>query len=297
MACSLLYIEALYYSNKIAKYMKKTIKKILNISKKIVIYIGIVCVLALVIFRPKNKGLEVVFLDVGQGDASLILTPDKQTILIDGGPDNKVLQGLGKNLSFYRRKIDYLIISHYHDDHIIGSIEIFKRYRVKNLVYSGKESDSMLMSELLKIASEQGAALSPLESQARISLGRDCLLSILNPAIFEVKDDPNNSLVSRLDCDQKSFLFAGDNGTAVEKVLITSNWPLKADIFKASHHGSNTSNSEDFLRAVAPDSIVVSVGEDNRFGHPGGYFLDRAGALGIPVFRTDYKGDFKIHVK
>jgi len=241
--------------------------------------------------------LQVIFLDVGQGDSSLIKAPDGSVVLIDGGPDNKVLRGLGNNLPFYRRRLDFVILSHYHDDHFIGLIEIIKRYRVGTLIYSGKPLDSPLMEELIDTAAKRGVRLKTLENQANLSFDADCALSLLNPAILAVKDDPNNSLIARLDCRGRSFLFAGDNGTPVEKSLSASGWPLDSDIFKASHHGSNTSNATAFLEKISPRVIVVSVGADNRFGHPGSFFLDRAAALNIPIKRTDREGEVKFFVK
>ena len=256
-----------------------------------------IIMLILAIFKYGLPELKVVFLDVGQGDSALIKAPNGQIVLIDGGPDNKVLRGLGKNLPFYHRNLDFLVISHYHDDHITGLIEIIRRYRVKALIYSGKIPDSPLILDLLEVASQYKVELRPINSQVEIIFGPDCRLNFLNPGILVAKDDSNESLVARLNCDNRSFLFAGDNGAALESAIINSGWSLKADVFKASHHGSNTSNSLSFLEKVAPHFIVVSVGTDNRFGHPGPFFLERAAALGIPVKRTDQDGDIKIFAK
>ncbi len=276
--------------------MEHNNKKVFNIGKKISLIVlsasGLILMIFF-IFSYKSGSAELAFLDVGQGDSALIKTPDGQIVLIDGGPDNKVLRGLGKNMPFYRRRIDFMIISHYHDDHIAGLIEIIRRYQVKTLVYSGKEPDNLLIAELLRIASENKILLKSLDNQMNISFSPDCRLDILNPAALYIKEDPNNSLVSRLDCSGQRFLFAGDNGSAAEKALLASGWTLKADVFKASHHGSNTSNSEDFLEGISPRIIIVSVGRDNRFGHPGTVFLDRASNLDIPYKRTDIEGNIK----
>lgn len=271
-----------------------------NIIRKVALVSSAVFGFILIIFIVlgcQNHRLELVFLDVGQGDSTLIKTPDGQTVLIDGGPDNKVLRGLGKNLPFYRRSIDFMILSHYHDDHITGLIEIIKRYQVRTLIYSGQDSDSLLISELLRVVSQYKVELKVLNGQAGLSFGPTCNLNLLNPTILGIKEDPNNSLVFRLDCDGRSFLLAGDNGSAAEKALLTSGWPLEADIFKASHHGSNTSNGAAFLEKINPRLIIISVGADNRFGHPGSFFLERATALDIPIKRTDIEGDVKIFAK
>lgn len=274
-------------------------RKLLNISHKVfrtaLFLAAFFLIYCLILASKKAKG--VIFLDVGQGDASLIKTPNGRVVLLDGGPDNRVLWGLGKNLPFYRRRIDFLVLSHYHDDHITGLIEVIKRYRVGTLIFSGESSDSLLMRELWETARRYGVKLQILDSRADLTFGSDCNLSLLNSAILGVKKDPNNSLAARFDCRGRSFLFSGDNGSAVEKILSVSGWPLAADVFKASHHGSNTSNSLDFLEKVAPRLIVVSVGEENRFGHPGVSFLERAASLGIPLERTDQTGEARILVR
>ncbi len=237
--------------------------------------------------------LEVDFLDVGQGDAILIKTPSNEAILIDGGPDNKVLWRLGENLSFYQRRIDYLILSHYHDDHAVGLIEILKRYRVGHLIYAGGISSSPVITELLDIAQSRKVELIPLDGEFQVSYGNDCRLDLLNPFVLGVKDDPNNSLVARLSCVGRTFLFSGDNSQSVEKILINSDWDIRADILKSSHHGSNSANSELFLRAVNPQFMVISVGADNRFGHPSPRIIELASVLGIDVKRTDESGSVK----
>lgn len=244
-----------------------------------------------------KKAPGVIFLDVGQGDASLIKAPGGQVILLDGGPDNQVLWGLGKNLPFYRRRIDFLVLSHYHDDHLMGLIEIIKRYRVGTLIFSGESPDSLLVQELLRIARKYGVKLQTLDGRANLAFDSNCNLSLLNPVILGIKKDPNNSLAARLDCHGQSFLFSGDNGLAVEKALLGSDWPLTANVFKASHHGSNTSNGLNFLEKVAPRLVVVSVGKENRFGHPGVSFLERAASLGLSITRTDQAGEIKILIK
>lgn len=283
-----------------SKKPTKKSAKFFRVGKRIILIVAIIIGLILVIstiLKHPGHGLELVFLDVGQGDSALIKTPGGQTVLIDGGPDNKVLQGLGKNMSFYRRRLDFIIISHYHDDHITGLIEIIKRYRVGTIIYSDKAPDSLLIAELLRVAVQHNVKLQILGGQAEVSFSPNCNLSLLNPDILGVKEDPNNSLVARLSCANRRVLFAGDNNSAVEKVLLASDWPLKADILKASHHGSNTSNSAAWLETVAPSLIAVSVGADNRFGHPGKFFLDRAAALKLPVKRTDAAGNLKISLK
>jgi competence protein ComEC len=270
----------------------------LNKNKRRILLSIIFCVVSwsvifyLVNQRPRR--LEVDFLDVGQGDATLIKIPDGPTILIDGGPDNKVLRRLGENLPFYSRQIDFIILSHYHDDHAAGLVEVLKRYKIHNLIYAAAVPPSSILAEMGVAMQEQKITPLALDSQARISWGANCFLDLLNPVILGIKDDPNNSLVVKLDCEAQKFLFTGDDSAVVEKALLASGRDWRADIFKAAHHGSNSANSELFLNAVSPQLLVISVGADNRFGHPSPKILERAVDLGIKIKRTDREGDIRI---
>ena len=109
-----------------------------------------------------------------------------------------------------------------------------------------------------------------------------------------MKVDPNNSLTVKLNCAGAKFLFSGDNSATIEKALLKTGLDLRADVLKASHHGSNSANSEAFLRAVNPKLLVISVGADNKFGHPSPLVLERAASLNINVKRTDQDGSVKI---
>jgi len=252
--------------------------------------------LLIFIFFSKNRfdRLEVDFLDVGQGDAALVKIPGGKIILIDGGPDNLVLRRLGEVLPFYRRRIDLIILSHYHDDHAAGLVEIVKRYKVKDLVYAAGSPSTAIMEALRETAIRRKTAIRQLETGAVWNFGADCSLSLFNPASWGVKKDANNSLVARLAGDRQTFLFTGDNSKAVEKALIASGRDLTAAVLKASHHGSNSANSEEFLRAVNPRVMVISVGADNKFGHPNPAVLGLAAVLKITVERTDELGNILI---
>ena len=242
----------------------------------------------------KPQELEVDFLDVGQGDAALIKLPNGEVTLIDGGPDNRVLRRLGENLPFYRRQIDYIILSHYHDDHTTGLVEILKRYKVKNIIYAAGITSSPIINELLTVAKDKSVSMLALSNKIKIPYNNGCFMNLLNPASLGVKDDSNNSLVARLNCGSEGFLFSGDNSSAVEKILVNSGWNLRAAVFKASHHGSNSANSELFLMAVNPRLMVISVGADNKFGHPSPKIMARATDLQINTERTDKLGTVRV---
>ncbi len=237
---------------------------------------------------------EIDFFDVGQGDASLIKLANNKVILIDGGPNNLILKRLGEELPFYRRKIDLIILSHFHDDHIIGLIEVIKRYQVGSIIYLKSEVNSKLLGLFISLAKEKNIKLISLEDRATISYSPGCSLELINPFIFGIGKDDNNSIVAKLSCPPLSALFSGDNNFKVEEALIKAGENLKSKILKASHHGSKTANSEAFLKAVSPSIFIIPVGADNRFNHPSPEILDRVRALGLLTKRTDQEGNIKI---
>ena len=243
--------------------------------------------------------LEIDFFDVGQGDAALIKLPNKETVLVDGGPDNLILKRLGATLPFYQREIDLIIISHFHDDHITGLIEVMERYKIGRIIYmkgeryAGTKDSPELWQAFIAKANEKKIDLLAVANQAEINYSPDCGLKIINPLSLGLKEDDNNSLVFKLNCQTTSALFTGDNSLKVEAALLKTaeNWSAK--ILKASHHGSKSANSEEFIRAVKPSFLVISVGAKNKFGHPSPEIIDRAGKLDINIKRTDQAGTIK----
>lgn len=236
----------------------------------------------------------VVFFDVGQGDSALIRTPTGKNILIDAGADNLTLERLGEFLPYFSRRLDYVIVSHYHDDHIGALREIFRRFSVINFIYqTDGEIPKNFKELLLEISQTNGINLVALERDAQINFNANCKIYILNPLILSVPKDGNNSLILQLNCVNKKFLFSGDNELAVEKALLKSGLNLQSDVFKASHHGSKTSNSEEFLKMIDPDYIIISAGRNNRFNHPAEVVLERAQKANIKIKRTDLEGNIE----
>lgn len=259
----------------------------------LVIFFLAVIIFFIFLYINRPGFLEVDYFDVGQGDSAIIKTSNHKLILIDGGPDNLILRRLGGNLKFYQRKIDYIVLSHSHDDHITGLIEIIKRYGVKNFIYLDSY-DAPLLNSLLEIAKSRKVKTIVLNNSAKIDLGKDCSIGLLNPNILKIKPDQNNSIIARFECEQRVFLFLGDNSSIVEQTLINQNFNLRAETLKASHHGSKTANSEAFLSAVKPLNFIISAGIDNRFNHPSPEIIERAESLGLRIFRTDKQGTIKI---
>jgi len=279
---------------------KKIFRKIVSLLNKI-IWPGVLLMILLIIFpliieqftiqKNRKEKLFVSFFDVGQGDASFIRTSKGKIFLIDGGPDNLVLYRLGEQMAFYERKIEAIIISHWHDDHIIGLFEVLRRYQVRYLILATNLESSPFTPLVLEAAAKNKIKIINISSSLKLNLDNQCELFFLNPLSLEVKENSNNSLLTKLNCLNFRVLFSGDNEKEVENALLQSSFDLSADIFKASHHGSKTSNQEEFLKIVNPKIMIISAGINNRFNHPALETLKTATELKIEVFRTDESGN------
>jgi len=257
----------------------------------IVIFFGLILYLGLSAhYWFKTDYFKVIFFDVGQGDSILIIAPGGKTILIDGGPDQKVLKELGAALPFWRPQIDLLIITHAHDDHIAGLIEISRRYKIKQVLYNNLNFETPALEVIKK--SFQDKKLNKIMAEPGMSFKfiKDCSLNILAASKETALAENDYSIVSSFNCLNKKILLAGDAGIEIEQELLASGLNLKSDIFKISHHGSNSANSEIFLKAVKPRAVVISVGLNNQFNHPSPVILDRLLKLAVDIYRTDQMG-------
>lgn len=246
--------------------------------------------------RAKSDQLSVAFLDVGQGDAILISQGNTQ-VLIDGGPSGtKLLEKLGERIPFWDREIEAVIATHPDADHISGLVDVLKNYTVDELIESGVKSESQVFAALEQAAQDKHVAQELGRRGMVIKLSDDAQMEILSPTDDLIgglkKDDTNSaSVVARLTYGDNSFLFTGDLPTTVEGQLIQTDLPLRSEVLKVSHHGSKYATSKEFLDRVAPEQAVVSVGKDNRYGHPAAETLSRLTAKNVPILRTDQLGD------
>jgi len=243
--------------------------------------------------------LEVVFFDVGQGDAIFIETPERFQVLIDGGPGLAVLEKLGQEMPFYDRTIDLIILTHPEHDHLFGLLEVLKRYEVKNILWTGIIRDTAEWEEWKRLIEQEGADIIITEAGQRIVLQKEPLiyLDILYPfenlENQETKYTNNTSIVANLVFEDVSFLFTGDIEKEVERKLVEQNVDLDSDVLKVSHHGSKTSSCSEFLEIVSPELAVISVGENN-YGHPHPDVLANLEKFDIQVLITKELEDIKI---
>jgi competence protein ComEC len=267
---------------------------------KFFVIFGILTVLLVIpvfwFFYKVNNNLIVDYLSVGQGDSELVKTPFGQNILIDGGPDNSVLSQLGQNLAFWDRKIDLMILTHPHEDHVTGLIDVLKRYRVEKILYTGVAYDSPNYYAWLALVKNEKIPLLIIDHPETINLGADCQLRILYPLASlagQVPPDMNNSsIVAKLIYNKTNFLFMGDAGKEVETKILKSD--LSAQVLKVGHHGSDTATSQEFLDAVKPTIAIIEVGAGNKYGLPSERTINILQRNGVSIYRTDQYGTVKI---
>ena len=249
-----------------------------------------------------ERQLEVVFLDVGQGDAIFIETPDGYSALIDGGgrpPYRGNMEWTGDSVILpYLRwrgtdQIDAVIISHPHEDHFGGLFPVLREKKVALLLISPDAGDSPNYRRLLALAEEKGIARVAVKKGDSFSLGKEVLFTVYSPGekLFSgtSSDVNNNSLVIKMTYGQISFLFTGDIEEEAMTALLKSEHKLKSDVLKMPHHGGYFTSADRFLQAVSPRLGVICVGSNN-FGHPNPQILQSLERHGIEIYRTDYHG-------
>ena len=238
--------------------------------------------------------LKVVFFDVGQGDSIFIETPERYQVLIDGGPDLTVLEKLAAQMPFYDRTLDLVVLTHPERDHLFGLLEVLERYKIKNILWTGIVRDTAEWEEWVKLIKEEGAQIIIAQAGQRIILQKEPFIffDILNPSENlkdrEFKNSNDTSIVVNLVFKDVSFLFTGDISNKIEKKLT-----VDSDILKVAHHGSKTSSSPEFLQAVSPEVVVISVGE-NKYGHPAPEVLANLKQFNIEILITKELGDIKV---
>jgi competence protein ComEC len=276
--------------------------------KKILLFAAMVLVLSLglllyfFIQEIQKHEFRVSFLDVGQGDATLIQFNNGEQMLVDCGKDRQVLSRLGSVLPFYDRSIDYLLVTHPDLDHYGGCIDVLRNYTVKQIILNGHSKQDSFYEQFERAIADEKAAVKIIQAPHVWKIASSTL-EFLSPdntlAMAVGSDDSNNySAVFRLLNASSSFLFTADMEMPLENALLnkyclntsTFDCPsLEAKVLKVGHHGSDTSSGEDFLKAAKSKEAIISVGK-NTYGHPSLRVIRKLERAQMEVLRTDIVG-------
>lgn len=245
------------------------------------------------------------FLDVGQGDAALIRTREGRDALIDGGPDDAVLEGLAEAMPWWDRTIETVVVTHLDTDHYAGLFAVLRRYRVGELVWSGVAPTTGTARNFAATVEARGIPQRFVKAGDALDFGgmdfrvlwprssargRVVKASSSSAKGVGINDE---SVVAAFSCGRERILFAGDISAHVEALLLDDPDALRAAVLKVPHHGSAYSSSEAFLDAAAPREAVISSGARNRYGHPAPRVLSALAERGIRIRRTDREGTIR----
>jgi competence protein ComEC len=280
----------------------------------VVIYAVISCVFSYSIFSTfdKNEKLDgsqfknsISFLNVGQGDATLIQTSEGHRMLIDAGNiDGIVVDEIRKKIPWYDRRLDLAMGTHADQDHVGGFTKILKSFSVGQFLFSNIHTTKSVEKILFDRLREAHVSTSTISRGAKIVFGNSGVsLNILYPTkIMKIKSDKDTNLFSivavatiPLAEGVKKIMLTGDAPQSVEHLLVKNQENLKSDILKAGHHGSRTSTGAEFLNVVSPSISIISAGKNNRYGHPHAEVLEIMKKSNIKILETSKNGtiDFR----
>lgn len=248
---------------------------------------GCMLLVSFITSLPDGK-LHLYFCNVGQGDAAYIRFPDGRDMLVDGGPNDRVIGCLSRHMPFWDREIDLVIMSHPQKDHIGGLISVLARYRVGRVVRSRAQEPSETYDKLKALADDTRTEVKVVSRGERIRIG-PVTLSVLGPA-DSTGDVNGQSLVFALNYGTFDALFPGD-APLIERFAGQAVGPL--EVLKVPHHGSRTGLVPSILERVHPALAVISVG-NNSFGHPSPEVVTVLTRIGARILRTDKEGDIEV---
>ena len=240
--------------------------------------------------------INVHYIDVGQGDCTLIVCGG-ETLLIDAGENGHEQQVINYLNSVGVKKLDYIVATHQHSDHIGGVPEVLENFGTNNIIMprltEAQTPTNSTYTEFLKAIQKSDAKVIASKVGAEYVLG-EATFEILGPVTNDAEDINNMSVVVKVTYGENTFLFTGDAETDEETEVIDTGSNLDCDVLHAGHHGSYTSSSKDFLNAVTPEICVISCGADNDYGHPHDTALKRIKKHTEEIYRTDICGSIVI---
>lgn len=234
---------------------------------------------------------KISFLNIGQGDASLIMSKRGQTILIDCGPNSKVIDQVESKLGFWTKKIDMLIITHGDKDHYGGCRDIMERFKISKVMINGIfDSKNKSYTELLDFMKSQNIQILPAINNTYITVSGSIELQLLNPQTNlwgqDIRDDNPESIVILLKSTNNSIVLTGDADDTTESEILAKYPQLDIEVLKAGHHGSKTSTSDKFLDAITPKQVIISAGANNSYNHPHPDIINKLKTRNIEIQET-----------
>lgn len=244
-------------------------------------------------WQNSHRALTFAMLDIGQGDALFVESPTGTQIMFDAGPARKVLGPLARVMSPFDKSIDAIVITNPDADHIGGFADVLKNYKVGAVFEPGTINDSKTFQNLKSEIERQKIPDILAKRGMKLDMGGGVVIDILFPDrdVFDWSSN-DGSVVARLTYGETSIMLTGDASIKTEKIILGENSPtgLKSTILKVGHHGSRTSTSLDFAKAVSPTYALVSDGKGNKYGHPHQETLDTLAQIGTEILRTDLLG-------
>ena len=256
-----------------------------------------------------NGKLNIVFCNVGQGDAIFIRSPSGKDILVDAGPNNKVLDCLSRHMPFWDKTIEIAILTHPHSDHLNGFLDVLKNYKVLSFVTLDLKNNTSSFKAMLESLKEEKIDIGFVYEGDRFIFKDGLSISIVGPSReFLVKTSPRGligernefaNVVSLIKFKNFSALLTGDSQREElkEALRLSANWRIaqgKISILQAPHHGSKTGLTEELLNQANPKLAVISVGQKNKYGHPATEIIELLKNKGIKILRTDEHGEIEI---
>ena len=243
--------------------------------------------------QSRKTGLTFAMLDVGQGDALFIESPTGTQVLIDAGPARRLMGPLSQIMSPFDRSIDAIVITNPDADHISGFADVLKKYEVGILLEPGTFNESKTFQNIKDEIERKNIPDVLAKKGMKLDLGGDVFIDILFPDRDVSSWNPNDgSIDSRLSYGDTSVMLTGDSTIKTEKIILEDfkKENLTSTILKVGHHGSRTSSSDAFVKAVAPRYALISDAKDNKYGHPHQEVVDLFSEIGAKIMRTDLLG-------
>lgn len=252
---------------------------------------------AAVAYAPSDNNLHITTLSVGQGDSILVQTPSHQNVLVDGGPDNSVLSELGEKLPFYNRTLDAVVLTHPHADHLFGLIEIVKRYQVKKIYLTGVSYTTNEYLEFLRLVKEKQIPTSAVKAGDKFNFGETDFTVLWPKEDLTEKTVDNlndSSIVLSVGYQNFKALLLGDLETDFQDQIMANEPLAKHQLIKIAHHGSSNGYNQKLIDQIQPEVAVISVGADNKYGHPAASTISSLEKSNIKTYRTDRDGTLEI---